>query len=252
MGVGLAYGANRSVSNPQKMYACVQASHEIALTTAGASCPKGEPKVSWSITGPKGARGLKGERGMRGAAGKKGPMGVTGAIGTQGQIGATGPQGPVGATGAIGPQGHTGATGAVGPQGPVGATGPQGPAGTISSNYFDTYESTNTAVGGNSPLIFNTVISSAGGITSPTPQQFTVPDAGAYEVSVNLVNSAFVVQFQKDGGSYGPAYNCAGPAPCTYSEIMQLSAGDVISVINAQSGGSTEFAGSSLMILQVG
>ncbi len=61
------------------------------------------------------------------------------------------------------------------------------------------------------------------------------------------------IQFEKNGVGYGPAYACSAVSgsPCTFSEIMQLSAGDAISLVNA-SGGNEDDAGSSLMILQVG
>ena len=114
------------------------------LTSASATCPNGQPKISWNIQGkrgPRGARGLPGKAGLQGktgatgatgSQGPKGDTGATGAIGPQGpkgDTGATGPQGPKGDTGATGPQGLTGDPGPQGPKGDTGATGPQGPQG---------------------------------------------------------------------------------------------------------------------------
>jgi hypothetical protein len=121
-GAGLAF-ASGSSATPKRMYACVQERHELSLTTAGATCPNGEPKVSWSTTGPRGPRGWHGVRGLQGAIGARGVNGAVGAKGATGPQGLTGAIGPTGLTGEIGP---TGITGAVGPTGLTGATGPTG------------------------------------------------------------------------------------------------------------------------------
>ena len=115
---GVSYAATGGLAgkahsaNDGRLYACVTARFKtINLSSASATCPNGEHKISWNI---------KGERGLRGALG---PQGNTGPQGTTGAIGATGAQGPKGDTGATGPQGPQGNTGATGPQGPTGASG---------------------------------------------------------------------------------------------------------------------------------
>jgi hypothetical protein len=60
-----------------KLYACVTAAfHTLNLSSAGATCPNGQQKISWNVTGergPKGARGPKGTTGPRsGSAGSAG------------------------------------------------------------------------------------------------------------------------------------------------------------------------------------
>jgi len=126
-------------SSGKRFYACVTKRYRtLNLTTAAASCPKGQPKISWSARGQRGSKGKQGERGARGPAGVDGARGVTGsagatgsrgADGTDGEDGSTGPAGAPGATGPIGPQGITGPIGATGQQGATGATGPVGPTG---------------------------------------------------------------------------------------------------------------------------
>jgi collagen triple helix repeat protein len=74
-------------------------------------CLPSETAISWSQTGPQGARGPTGPAGPTGLTGPRGP---------------TGPQGAKGATGAAGPQGPTGDTGPRGPTGPAGANGVSG------------------------------------------------------------------------------------------------------------------------------
>ena len=106
---GVAYAATggpvgkADTASGGKLYACVTAAFQtLNLSSASATCPNGEHKISWNI---------KGERGRKGA---RGPKGNTGQQGNTGATGATGAQGPKGDTGA------TGATGAAGPQGPTG------------------------------------------------------------------------------------------------------------------------------------
>jgi hypothetical protein len=274
-GTGLAYGAARSSAAPQKIYACVQSSHEITLTTAGAACPSGEPKVSWSITGPRGPRGLRGERGMagpRGAAGAVGPRGARGGVGPKGDtgarglkgdtgaIGATGPQGPAGATGAQGPQGPqgpAGTTGAQGPPGPQGPQGLQGPAGTLTSDYYEAYLNGSTPVLSGTDFSFTTVLSSTGGIVANLAgTQFTVPNSGSYETTISLASftTPYVALVTVNGlayGSTGTSLFCSKGTPCTFSLIMQLNAGDVIAVEDDSGYGVAETGGSSMSIIQI-
>ncbi len=124
-----------------KLYACVTALYEtLNVSSASATCPDGQRKISWNI---RGERGPKGRRGPQGNTGPQGDMGATG------PLGATGPQGPkgdTGATGAMGPQGPKGDPGATGATGPQGAPGPTtvvagskiGPFTSTNGTYFGT------------------------------------------------------------------------------------------------------------------
>lgn len=123
---GVAYAATggpvgkADTASGGKLYACVTAAFQtLNLSSARATCPNGQHKISWNI---KGERGPKGARGPKGNTGQQGNTGATGATGAQG------PNGNTGATGATGPQGPKGDTGATGAAGPQGAQGPTGPS----------------------------------------------------------------------------------------------------------------------------
>jgi collagen triple helix repeat protein len=116
VGAGTSYAATDGFSSSSgPLYACVTKTfHTLNLTGRSATCPRGESKVSWNRTGP---RGRPGAAGAKGKTGPKGPAGATGATGKGGPAGATGPAGAVGA------QGQPGATGATGPAGTPGSPG---------------------------------------------------------------------------------------------------------------------------------
>lgn len=130
--------ATASVSGPTRIYACVAGGFKtLNLTTRSATCPNGQPKVSWNVTGVKGQRGKRGPKGKRGARGKTGSRGARGTTGERGTTGGVGPTGPAGGggsgttgpTGPAGTPGTTGATGLIGPVGPTGFTGSIGATG---------------------------------------------------------------------------------------------------------------------------
>ena len=129
-------GATASGGKPVRIYACVAGSFKtLNLTTRGATCPNGQMKVAWNVTGVKGDRGPKGSRGKQG---KRGPRGSTGPAGAKGATGAVGPTGPAGSgsggvTGPTGPKGDTGQQGVTGIAGPIGPTGFTGPIGATGS-----------------------------------------------------------------------------------------------------------------------
>jgi hypothetical protein len=136
---GTSYAvAGRGSPSAGRFYACVtQAFHTLNLTSASATCPRGQYKISWNRTGQRGARGPLGPKGSpgpsgsNGASGPQGPKGDTGATGAQGTTGPSGPQGPKGDAGATGAQGTTGPAGPQGPKGDAGATGAQGTTGPV-------------------------------------------------------------------------------------------------------------------------
>jgi hypothetical protein len=110
-------GHARSTSGG-RLYACVTLRFKtLNLTSASATCPDGEQKISWKI---------KGERGPLGRRGPRGNTGGTGAPGAPGPKGDTGAQGPKGDTGTQGPKGDTGTQGIPGNQGAPGTPGAPG------------------------------------------------------------------------------------------------------------------------------
>jgi hypothetical protein len=130
------------------------------LTSAKASCPKGDTTLTWNKVGPAGPPGPQGAKGAAGAQGATGPQGATG---LQGATGATGPAGPAGQ------QGATGQQGAPGQQGGTGATGPQGPAGLATG-----------AIGINNATV------PIGTQVSVVMASAAVPSAGVYYVTATL------------------------------------------------------------------
>jgi BclB C-terminal domain-containing protein len=135
----------------KRYYACIAGRYKtLNLTTAGATCPGGQRKISFGegergLSGAAGATGPKGAAGSKGATGAAGPEGKAGAVGPEGKAGPEGKQGtpgtgggsagpegkegPQGPAGPIGPVGLPGLVGPVGPQGPAGPVGPQGDPG---------------------------------------------------------------------------------------------------------------------------
>src|SRR4051794_26957614 len=76
VGASVAVAGGSGAAVGKKYYACVTPVYRtINLSSAGASCPKGQRKISWN------ARGRRGLRGRRGVAGPQGATGATGAVG---------------------------------------------------------------------------------------------------------------------------------------------------------------------------
>jgi hypothetical protein len=246
------FAGKADTSSGGKLYACVTvAFHTLNLSSASATCPNGQQKISWKVRGergPKGARGPQGNTGATGAAGAmaaQGPTGDTGATGPQGPKGNTGATGAAGAmgaqgltgdTGATGPQGAKGDTGATGAQGPKGDTGaaglqgpqgPTGPAGTLASAYLDAYSLAQTVSTGNDVTYDTQNVAPVGISTNADHDAFTVSNAGAYLVNVVFATGAtgpLAAQLTINGTVVGPAESS------TFSRILSLSAGDVITV----------------------
>ena len=84
---GGAYAAVR-VSSPT-ISACVR--HRGGGLYTAHRCARGDARVAWNVTGP---RGPSGETGARGATGSPGPAGAQGSIGSQGTPGPPGATGP--------------------------------------------------------------------------------------------------------------------------------------------------------------
>ncbi len=221
-----------------KLYACVTARfHTLNLSSASATCPNGQQKISWNV---------KGERGPKGA---RGPKGTTGPQGSTGATGATGTQGPKGDTGATGAQGPKGPPGPPGPGGLVGAPGPQGvpgPAGTLASAYLDAYSSTQTVASG-SDLAFDTLaVAPVGIVTNAADNAFAVSNAGKYLVTFVLpggLTGPFLAQLTVNNTVVGPAEGNG------FTRILSLSAGDVVTVrsVGAQSADVPPGAGITIV-----
>lgn len=125
-------------------------------------------------------RGVTGPTGPTGPCGCKGPTGPTGATGRQGPTGPTGPQGIQGPTGATGATGATGVTGPTGPQGIQGPTGPTGPGVETLNSYAMVHDETDSMVGQQQPLLFQTTNISNKITYNPLTGDFTIPEAGIY------------------------------------------------------------------------
>jgi len=199
---GVSYAATSGITghaaSSSRLYACVLGGverNELSLSSASATCPRGEQKVSWNISG------------QRGPLGRRGPKGNTGAPGPKGAIGAAGPKGD---TGAPGPKGDTGATG------------------SLASAYLDAYNSTFRAVPINGDLTFDTqTVAPVGITTNAADTAFTVTDAGNYLITVVPLTSA-------PGGGSTVKLTLNGTVGQfvfgTYVRMLNLAAGDVLTV----------------------
>ena len=195
------------------------------------SPPYPRPREVYNIN--VGLRGPIGPQGPQGATGPQGPAGATGATGPQGPAGATGPQGPVGATGAIGPQGPAGATGATGPQGPAGAsdaiyaisTTATVPADTIIPLAFNTESPDSTMI-----VVDNTITATENGTYLISYFVDGSSGAGSFDVSLYL------------NGATLPNENitiASGEGAAGKTILLDLSAGDTISLYNLSAGDAT-------------
>ncbi len=78
---GTGYAATGGFTTGGTIRACVNEEGGVRLLKAGKRCHKGQKSVSWSQTGPQGAKGATGSPGGAGSPG------AAGAVGTQGPIG---------------------------------------------------------------------------------------------------------------------------------------------------------------------
>jgi hypothetical protein len=227
----------------QQIYACVTMRfHTLNLTTAGATCPSGQQKISWNVVGAAGPKGPGGARGPRGARGGAGQNGAAGAAG------AAGPGGGQGAAGAIGQAGDVGPTGATGALGPV---GPAGPAGTLTSTYLYAFNTFNELVTTGHFVIFTNSQVSATGII-PVAGGAQVTEAGTYVVTFSLdTNASTSFDWLVNSVVLQPEEPCGG-SNCSYSQIVQLNAGDTIQLTNS-AGGSTVLvqSGAGITIVRI-
>ena len=185
--------------------------------------------------------GSQGPQGPRGFQGFQGPTGPTGATGPQGPVGPIGPQGPVGPVGPIGPAGAVGATGATGA---VGATGATGATGIVLDLAYGSFVSTlgQTVVAGEE-IVLDTEISALNITPNATNTEFTVGVTAPYRVSYGVLSSDAT-------GSFALAVNGAEVAGTELTilaanqerageAILDLTVGDVVSIINTGAGALT-------------
>ena len=140
------------------------------------------PTGPQGIQGPTGATGATGATGVTGPTGPQGIQGPTGATGATGATGVTGPTGPQGIQGPTGATGATGATGSTGPQGIQGPTGPTGPGVETLNSYAMVHDETDSMVGQQQPLLFQTTNISNKITYNPLTGDFTIPEAGIYTI----------------------------------------------------------------------
>jgi hypothetical protein len=200
---GVAYGVaghgETMAPKATRIYACVTAyKHAMSRISPTKPCPKGSRKISWSITGPAGARGAQGPVGADGA---------TGSAGAKGADGAAGPTGPDGARGPAGPDGARGADGARGPVGPAGADG----VSEFAEFFAIAPPDNSTTVAPGTDVSFPQNGPSVGSIQRISPFAFNLSEIGVYRVSFSVpVSEPGQLELTLNGGDL--AYTVVGRA----------------------------------------
>jgi hypothetical protein len=224
-GGAYAVAGNPFVGKNGTVSVCVQpVFNELKAVAPGAKCPNGYVALTLN------QRGKPGPRGSRGATGAQGPKGNTGAMGARG------------------PKGNAGDTGAQGPPGPAGPQGSTGPAGSLSSAYFDAYNSSSHTVNSNSDVPFDTLAVVPVGIgTNAADNAFTVSNAGKYLINVVFPPSLgpFSARLTVNDTALGPTEGVS------FSRILSLSAGDVVTVRNVQPVAADVGTGSGITIVRI-
>jgi hypothetical protein len=220
-------GHARSASGG-RLYACVTAQFKtLNLSSAKARCPDGQQKISWRIKGERGPQGGRGPKGS-GGAGPAGPKGDTGA------------QGPKGDTGAQGPRGDTGA---------AGPKGDAGPAGSLASAYLDAYSASTQSPAPNTDIAFDTLAVAPVGIsTNAAHTGFTVSDAGKYLINFVIspgLTGPLLAQLTVNDSAVGLS------GGFSFSRILSLSAGDVVTVRNVGAFTPLVPPGSGITIVRI-
>jgi hypothetical protein len=217
----------------KKLYACVTSEYStLNLTTAGRACPRGQRKISWNESGPRGAHG---------ATGAAGPSGPAGARGPQGETGPAGPQGARGADGTPGPQGDPGRTG---PQGDPGQIGRTGPAGTSEfAEFFALMPPDNAAtVAPGTDVDFPQDGPSSGTITRTGPASFNLAEIGTYRVAFNVsVSEAGQLILTLNGAdlAYTVTGRATGTSQITGESLVQTTSVNSILTVRNPAGNST-------------
>ena len=205
-------------------------------------------------TGDTGPAGLQGDMGSTGYTGYTGDTGYTGPTGLQGDMGSTGytgytgytgdtgytgPAGFQGDMGSTGYTGYTGYTGDSGPTGPQGELGPPGPVAFIPAYAFIWTDIIQIIPLGSSVLFNNFTLNS--GFVQLTPNSIQVISSGIYFALTTVdtlepnacaiyINSIFVP---------GSWFGANSTAQDVGTSIFNLTAGDIIQLINKSSQGGT-------------
>ncbi len=208
----------------KKLYACVTSKYStLNLTTAGRACPRGQDKISWNESGPRGATGVAG------------PAGSAGARGPQGE---TGPAGPQGAEGA---RGSAGADGAPGPQGDPGRPGPAGT--TEFAEFFALMPPDNAAtVAPGTDVDFPQDGPSSGTITRTGPDSFNLAETGTYRVAFDVpVTEAGQLILTLNGAdlAYTVTGRATGTSQITGESLVQTTSVNSILTVRNPAGNST-------------
>lgn len=220
----------------KKLYACVTSRYStLNLTTAGRACPRGQRKISWNESGPRGATGVAGPAGPAGTAGARGPQGETGPAGPQG---AEGPRGAAGTDGTPGPQGRPG------PQGDPGPIGRTGPAGTSEfAEFFALMPPDNAAtVAPGTDVDFPQDGPTSGTITRTGPDSFNLAETGTYRIAFNVsVTEAGQLILTLNGAdlAYTVTGRATGTSQITGESLVQTTSDNSILTVRNPAGNST-------------
>ncbi|MDR3647064.1 MAG: collagen-like protein [Candidatus Babeliales bacterium] len=200
-------------------------------------------------TGATGPRGRKGPRGFKGSPGKIGPTGITG---SKGNTGVTG----IAATGATGFSGNTGSTGL------RGTTGATGIGGVLGYGYF--YNLTAQVVAVEGAISFDN--------TGPVLNLLHI----AGNAAINIINTGvYAITFSVSGAEsnqFAIFVNGVANTTTIYGSgaitqqntgqtIIQLTAGDIVTIVNHTSatpitlattiGGTQASVNASILIVQL-
>ena len=211
-------------------------------------------------------------RGKRGRTGPTGPS-LTGPTGPTGPC-CTGPTGPAAPTGPTGPcctgptgPGVTGPTGPAAPTGPTGPTGPSGGADPILAAHVFSSVDQIVPPAATTPLTFPSQLFDFGGFNVSSPVGLTTPVAGVYDISSNILFTAAgsgvditTFEIRVDGIMQAQATVESTSAAIrshavSFSTILNLNAGQLVTVVAISSAGGTVNALGilpGLMIAQVG
>lgn len=219
--------------------------------------------IGQSVTGIQGSTGI-GFSGVTGSFGLQGPVGqtVTGiqgstGIGSQGVTGSFGLQGPVG-LGATGFQGFTGAsvqglTGSFGIQGPQGATGVDATvavAARYNTTNFSNPVSPSTVV-----VKFTTSSFDTNSAYNVATGEYTVPSTGKYHFDIFLDGSgsgSLSLNIKNNGSIIRSTRSSAVAAARSFSDILNLIAGDVLTVEAVITTNTVTFSNDSLNYFAIG
>ena len=159
-------------------------------------------------------------------------------------VDATGLPGSIGPAGPHGPQGPPGPQGIHGVQGVQGIQGVQGPPGTLATAFVDAYSSTSPSISPGSAFTFNIVQASAG--IAVNNSSFVVFIDGTYLVTFTLAGALTPITAQLEVNGVA-----VGPAPGSFSRILSVHNGDLISIVNTFSMTGIEGAGTGITIVRI-